>query len=323
MLSFNKLIITLTFILAAASTANADRFSFVALGDTAYNGAPDYAAYNALIDTINSSKPAFSIHIGDFWGARVCSDDNYAEVKTFFDRYKAPVIYTPGDNEWTDCFNSVTGGYEASERLNRLRDIFFARPESLGKKTRPLVRQSDISGYLKFRENVRWYHKGVLFLTLNVSGSGNNIQFDDAAGLSEAGERNAANIAWLRDGFRIARESDIAAVVVSFHAEILMNGQLPLDSYNGPLRGVYGKLVQELRVAGGRFGKPVLLIHGDSHEFIVDRPLIESRGESETAKYANIIRLEVFGAPEIKSVQVNVDTKSPWVFSFSPLYNAE
>ncbi len=57
------------------------------------------------------------------------------------------------------------------------------------------------------------------------------------------------------------------------------------------------------------------------HEFIVDRPFFESQGEDTPPKYANITRLQVYGAPEIKAVRVSVEPKTPWVFSFSPLHN--
>lgn len=317
-----KAILAASMVLSVLTTgAQAEKFSFVALGDTAYAGPRDYPVYDELIKTINKSKPAFSIHIGDIWGSGACDNEHIDFIAGFFNRYNHPLVYTPGDNEWTDCDRRTLGGYNASERLERLREVFFNKPESLGKNPMPLVRQSDVSGMKKFRENVRWYHKGVLFLTLNISGSNNNFEYGSKEDLIEAWERNQANIAWLRDSFRIARESDVKAVVVAFHAEFLLNGDLPLDSYNGPLNSVYGSLVREFRLAGERFGKPVLLIHGDSHNFTIDRPLAESRGESQAPLYDNITRLEVYGAPQIRSVKVSVDTKTPWIFSFSPLYN--
>lgn len=271
--------------IAPTQSARAEKFSFVALGDTAYNGARDYPVYERLIATINKSKPALTIHVGDIWGggAGGCSDEHIEFISGFFDQHNHPLFYTPGDNEWTDCDRRAMGAWDASERLERLRDVFFSKPESLGGKKMPLVRQSDVSDRKKFRENARWFHKGVLFVTLNIPGSSNNYAFESERDLIEARERNEANVAWLRDSFRIAREGDVAGVVVAFHAEFLFNGELPLDSYNGPLNSVYGSMVRELRIAGERYGNPVLLIHGDSHQFIVDRPLIEYRGEEEGA----------------------------------------
>ena len=62
------------------------------------------------------------------------------------------------------------------------------------------------------------------------------------------------------------------------------------------------------------FGKPVLVIHGDEHEFQVGRFL--------NAKYKaipNVLRLEVMGAEDVHAVRVVVDPDSPGVFGFIPL----
>jgi hypothetical protein len=211
------------------------------------------------------------------------------------------------------------GGYDPIERLAKLRAVFFAKAESLGKRHMPLIRQSDISPFTDFVENQRWSRDGVLFFTLNVPGSNNGFDYANPASLVEAQARTAANVAWMRDGFRIARASAAKAVVIVFHAEIFMNGELPLSSYNGPMSGPYGALIAELRLGAERFEKSVLIIHGDSHEFVVDRPLMESQGEAAPPKFANVTRLEVFGAPEIKAVRVDVRPNTAGVFGFSPL----
>ena len=39
------------------------------------------------------------------------------------------------------------------------------------------------------------------------------------------------------------------------------------------------------------------------------------------SKCANITRLQVYGAPEIRAVRVSVEPDTPWVFSFSPLHS--
>ncbi|HZZ35844.1 MAG TPA: hypothetical protein VFE03_08970, partial [Caulobacteraceae bacterium] len=68
------------------------------------------------------------------------------------------------------------------------------------------------------------------------------------------------------------------------------------------------------------FGKPVLLINGDFHEFLVDKPFTVSQGEEKPAQHDNITRLQVYGAPDLRAVRVSVDTDTPWVFGFTPLY---
>ncbi|MCZ6641374.1 MAG: hypothetical protein O7F71_07345, partial [Gammaproteobacteria bacterium] len=49
-------------------SVQAEKFDFVALGDTAYNLPDDIPDYEKLIEKINASNPAFSIHVGDTWG---------------------------------------------------------------------------------------------------------------------------------------------------------------------------------------------------------------------------------------------------------------
>ncbi len=51
------------------------------------------------------------------------------------------------------------------------------------------------------------------------------------------------------------------------------------------------------------FGKPVLLIHGDSHTFRIDRPFKNSEGNT----LSNLIRLEVFGSSNVHAVKVLVE----------------
>ena len=129
------------------SGSHAEDFHFVALGDTAYNGEADYPVYNALIDLINSDNPAFSIHVGDIWGAGSCSDAHMNEIATFFSRYRQALIYTPGDNEWVDCHRPTLGEFDPLERLAKLRSLFFSKPLSLGQNPLTLVRQSDVSEF--------------------------------------------------------------------------------------------------------------------------------------------------------------------------------
>jgi hypothetical protein len=303
-------VMTLTATLATGQAHGAP-FTFVALGDTAYNGERDYPVYRELIAAVNDANPAFSIHIGDIWGAGVCSDAHYALIKDFFALYTGPVVYTPGDNDWTDCRRRAMGGYDSTERLARLRTVFFPRPQSLGSQPMALVREGDVSPYKTFVENARWDRDGVLFATIHVVGSHNNFIPTDTNALVEASTRMQANVSWLRDSFRIARVGEYRALVIAMHAEMFAEDHAE-DS-------AFGTIVDELRLGAERFGKPVLLVHGDYHTFTVDRPFLVKRGEGDLPLYANITRLQVFGAPEIGAVVVSVDPDSIGVFGFTPL----
>lgn len=307
-----RTLLTCYLIFMFSLSVGGEEFKFVALGDTAYGGAESKRAYRELINLINESNPAFSIHVGDIWGATICNEERYMQELETFKLFKHPLVYTPGDNEWTDCNRYAYGEYENVSRLELLREVFFSDSESLGENPMPIVRQSDVSQYIEYVENSRWLYGDVMFLTLNVAGSFNNLQIRHPRSVQEAHQRHLANIAWLRDSIRIARQHDLPAVVISMHAEILDMG-----TAEDWLPGEYRDLVRELQLAAFRYGKPVLIIHGDVHKFIIDRPYIDNR---QPGRYRNITRLQVYGDPDIRGVTVGVDTTTPWVFSYEPIY---
>ena len=287
-------------------------FSFVAVGDTAYKGEPSVEAYHQLIDLINQEDPVFTVHVGDIWGASVCIEERYEEILDTFNLYDHPLIFTPGDNEWTDCNRHAYGDWDPASRLQLIRDVYFKDDQSLGKQSITFIRQADISDYTKFVENVRWLHEEVLFVTLNITGSNNNVHINNIANLIEANERDQANVAWLRDSFRVAMEQEFKAVVLVFHAELFAG------SGGQEVPPAYRNIVNEMKFAANLFGLPVLLVHGDQHRFTIDRPFSFFAGDSLGG--ANTVRLQVYGDPEVRAVKVNVDTESPWVFGFQPLY---
>lgn len=343
-------------ILASSVVADGETFDFVALGDTAYTLPRDLPIYEKLIAAINDAEPAFSIHVGDTWGALVCTEDNHRWVREWFGKFDHPVIYTPGDNEWTDCrepeileayLRIISGeglpedfalighitqldqayagaGYaDTLASLSTIRQVFFAEPKSVGARPMPLDRQPDLSDFEETLENVRWSRGGVHFVTVNVPGSSMGFTINDANRAQEAISRNRANLAWLKNAFERAISENAAALVVAMHASMFADGP-GTEAFGKPLRGgelgPYYWIALAVRDLAAAFGRPVLLIHGDEHEFIVDRPFLVSQGESQPPKYSNVTRLQVYGAPELKAVRVSVDTGVPWVFGFEPLY---
>ncbi len=55
------------------------------------------------------------------------------------------------------------------------------------------------------------------------------------------------------------------------------------------------------------YARPVVLIHGDSHRFVHDQPLVDQAGQ----KVANVTRVETFGSPDVGWVEVTIDPKDP------------
>jgi len=156
---------------------------------------------------IHETAPAFSIHIGDTKGYGDCGRPFQEGQRAFFDTYAQPVVYTPGNNEWADCWKANRGSADPLAILAIMRDVFWSEP----------VLRAILDG---------------------------------------------------------------------------------ADAFDGM----------------------VLVVQGHDHELTVDRPASKLDFDKPGVSHPNVLRLQVYGWPDMKAVQVHVDTGKPWVFGFEPLY---
>jgi len=120
-----------------------------------------------VLNSINASDIAFSVYDGDIKdGSSKCTDDIYVDALKMFGSMKKPVVYVPGDNEWTDCHRTNNGGFDALERLAHLRKVMFPSAASLGQATLPLEHQGKLGE--KYVENTRFSYGPVVFAGINV-----------------------------------------------------------------------------------------------------------------------------------------------------------
>ena len=139
------------------------------------------------------------VHVGDiFW--RPCTDAYYQRSLGWFNGLRHPVIYTPGDNEWFDCWEPGSGRFAPQNRLERIRKIFFASPaRSLGGRPRCSSAREDTGSFPEFVENVRWVEQGFVFATVHVIGSMNGMRpFPRAASDDVESKRRTEAAAWVR-----------------------------------------------------------------------------------------------------------------------------
>ena len=191
---------------AAQTPSPGDTFEFVVMGDMPYTtqDVDRDQQFTRLIAAINAVQPAFSIHVGDIKSSNTrCDDATFEKIKAYFMTFQQPPVYTPGDNEWTDCHRKSNGAFDPLERLQKLRALFFPQATSLGQQTLAVTRQSDISPFTTMVENARWVKNGLLFVTVHVVGSNNNLRQNREAAL-EFLARDQANLAWLSDAFALA-----------------------------------------------------------------------------------------------------------------------
>jgi len=279
------------------------------IGDIPY-GAAQIAAFPAEIGQIDAD-PAVRrvIHLGDIKdGSSRCDDAYFTARLADFETFDDPLVYTPGDNEWTDCHRASNGAYVPTERLAKLRELFFDKPgRTLGGRARvhPQSRA--------FPENVMWSERGVQYGVAHVVGSndGQATWFGDRPGQPETTAetalrtreyiaREAASLAWIDRIFDTAEERRAPAVVLGMQADMW-------DTF-APNQPAYIPFKAVIADRAARFGKPVLLLQGDSHVFKVDTP---------AGQPANLVRVVVQGSTSAPHewLRLKVDPDSPKVFS--------
>lgn len=242
-------------------------------------------------------------------------------------------MFTPGDNDWTDCDRPSNGGFSSLERLEHERQVLFSTPFSLGVhrlhqqvQTAPLC--LGLTGLVPCVENRRWTMGGVTYATLNVQGSCNNL-CDTAPDPAEWTARNQANIVWLHETFAEASRKRSAAVMLIAQAN---PGWDLSDGTRAPLRDPatlietdgqpdgYAEFLSALREEVVAFRRPVAYVHGDSHYFRVDKPFLDAAGR----RLETFTRVETFGDNQangnndVQWVKVFVNADSREVFAFQP-----
>jgi hypothetical protein len=291
-------------------------------GDVPYSDVQTTSGVPNMIADMNRQRLAFTVHDGDIKaGGSRCDDTVYAQFEAFLNSLRAPAMYTPGDNEWTDCDRPAAGGFDSEERLQHIRANLFDRATSHGQRRMRLAVQE-----APYVENRRWRVDDVVYATLHVVGSDNNLG-DVAPDPVEWAARDAATNEWLRETFDEARRERAAGVLLVIQANPGFDAS---DPTRAPLRDPrtllastgrpdgFTNFLRALRAETIAFRRPVVMVHGDSHYFRIDQPLQDEQGR----RVENFIRLETpgdnaqNGNNDVHWVKVAVDPSSREVFSF-------
>jgi hypothetical protein len=281
--------------------------SIAVFGDSPYGTSnadtAQFMATPAFIRTINSDPDvSLVLHVGDIHsGQQICSFDYDLSIYKLWigspvpgvplsPGFQFPVVYTPGDNEWTDCHKkNESGGVNGGnpnplENLGYVRAIFFANPGHTIAVDKSVWSQSKnfdpkYPTDAEFVENVMWEQSGVVFITLNLPGGSNNDEDNwgnptppdqTKAQTDEILKRTGADLRWLDQAFVLARDDHAKAVVIQLQADMWdLDGKPPSHI------GAYRQFVDSIALHTTDFGKPVLLLNGDSHKYRSDNPLVE------------------------------------------------
>ncbi|NBP40081.1 MAG: hypothetical protein EBS54_08170 [Betaproteobacteria bacterium] len=295
--------------IAACSDGSSSPFSVALIGDSPYGAAygdtAQLKANPAFIAAVGRDTTlSMALHVGDIHSGKEFCTESFN--RTIFDQWKAftlPLVYVPGDNEWADCHKAKEGGgtYSASTgsinyvttdggsyakgdpiaNLALIRSIFFSTPgKTLGAAMEVRSQAVDYDraypSDAQFVENT-WFEKNsVVFMTLNIPGGSNNDNdiwygaptMSDAQ-KQEVATRTAANLRWIDSVFSKAMAINATAVLIQVQADMWDQ-----DGVNKVHLTEYKQFIDKIASNTKAFGKPVLLVNGDSHNYRSDNPLL-------------------------------------------------
>ena len=273
-----------------APTANAapSRYTFAVIGGTMQDVA-DEAPTQKLIDAIGRDpQMSFIVYDGNLKSSKeACRDSLYERRQALLEAARPALVFIPGQHDWMDCGSTAAGGFDPVERLDLLRQTLFAEGSSMGQNPLSLTRESEVSRFRPYRENVRWQIDDTVFIGLNAP-SPNNHYLNAGGRNGEFEDRVIANGFWLEHAAEYAKRREARAIV------IFIQGDPDPERYERPERFAWLRFGRNPRRDGFLefkrslvklaqiFRGPVLVIHENNEPltggFLIDQPLRNDKG---------------------------------------------
>jgi hypothetical protein len=249
-----------------------DSFSFLTLSDVPYTDEENVALTQTLVPAIQESKAPFVIHMGDLKNSKIpCSEELLTRRRNqIFSLHLGRVFYTPGDNDWTDCDRKqISVRFSELNRLDLLRRLFYNEPHLLPNSW-AYERQA------LYPENMRWKYESVVFATVHLVSTNNGrreILLDDIdLALTRVDARDRANIIWLEHAFMTARKTNASAIVIATQADVTNFKYTGKCTFTRRRQcDAFASFKTRLKELASAYKKPVLLMHGDTNPYCLDR----------------------------------------------------
>lgn len=266
-----------TTLLSAVLTANAMAADthFLVFGDMPYNK-EQFHQMQALSVELKARDAAHKLPFGIFYGDTKAGGERCTKERLTTNRdlilgmIDAPVFFTPGDNDWTDCDR---GGDDELHILDTvLRPLYFSA-DMLPENRFEEAANWQVARQPRFPENVRWRYDDIQFGALHILATGNGREEITVGNVAEkldrVDARDAANLEWLADIFMAAADSK--ALVLVIHTDPTKTDD-NLPSCSADIRQnchPYRDFLAALEGHTQNYGKPVLLVHGDTNPYCV------------------------------------------------------
>ena len=127
--------------------------------------------------------------------------------------------------------------------------------------------------------------------------------------------RDAANIKFVKESFQKAKDNKARGLVITIQADPSFDlpetviDERTLLGYEG-----FTEFLKVLEEETKNFNGEVVLVHGDTHFFKIDKPL-----HDQAHLVKNFTRVETFGSPNVHWIKVSVHPESRNLFTFEPM----
>jgi len=226
-----------------------------------------------LYQLINETKPSVVMHLGDLKAGGIsCTDELLSEHKTLLAQiYPGKMIYTPGDNDWTDCDRaSLSQSFDELERLDYLIPLMFNTPPLLDKQL------SSINSQTEQIENKLWINDRLAISTIHLVGTSNGRahigKSNQEKAIDIANTRDKQNLQWLESIEGKSTEFD--ALVIGFQADIYQKKVLESGACDDSKLKTCDAFIayrQAFEQLAKKINKPILVSHGDTGDFCFEQ----------------------------------------------------
>ena len=274
--TFQKACKGLLWLLLSLSSVSTLAQTVIILADTPYSDKEKQmlqGSKGSLYQLINQERPSVVMHLGDMKSGGIsCTNALLSEHKALLDQVSpGKIIFTPGDNDWTDCDrSSLEHSFDELERLTFLKQLMFQSPPLLNRNL------ANIESQPAQEENQLWINKRLAVSTLHIVGTSNGWVYigksNQQQAIKQANKRDKNNLAWLES---IAdRAEDFDALIIGFQADIYQSkvinspacGDLSLKSCDA-----FAVYRQAFAALAKKINKPILISHGDTGDFCYEK----------------------------------------------------
>lgn len=211
--------------------------TFTAMGCGPYSHASEKKLKSHIKSKKKTKHSQFIIHLGDIFNgnnthSKLGDFKNVADL--FINHSKNPAFFVLGDNEWNDQANPNQALNFWQQTIAPINNIDHPRFKVKKQTARP--------------ENFTFHKGNVQFIGINQVGGFVHDKKEWKQRIHDNGE-------WIKENLNQSNDSVIAAVIFA---------QASADVFEQAL-------ISDLQKAARKFGKPILYLHADGHNWIVEK----------------------------------------------------